>query len=158
MSYLNFMRPLLLFFAFLLPARSADVNTMTLCELMKTPEKFAGQVVSVRASVDKHYHRIVLFDEDCDGLVLLEIRSNVEPQREFPLERDKEFEKFSEALLDYKPGTVRLRNRINADFKGRFDWVFAMEGNQRMGKGFRHRLVTSRLVLYKLSNVSVVPK
>lgn len=109
--------------------------------------------------MDKYYHRVVLFGENCEELVLLELRSNVEPQREFPLERDKQFEKLSGALFDFKPGTFELRNRIEADFKGRFDWVFAREGNQNTVKEHRHRLhVTSRLVLYKVSNVSVVPK
>jgi len=158
MGYLRMVRPLFLFFAFLLPARSADVNTVTLCELMKTPEKFAGQIVSVRANVDKYYHRIVLFGEDCDGLVLLELRPMVEPQREFPLERDTQFEKFSEALFDFKPGTVELRNQIKADFRGRFDWVFVMGRNRMIDKGYRYRPITSRLVLYKVSNVSVIPK
>jgi hypothetical protein len=158
MRYLSKMRPLLLFFTFVFPARSADVTTVNLCELVNAPEKFNGQTVSVRASVDRYYNRIVLFGEDCDGMILLELRSRVEPQREFPLERDKQFEKFIQAVFDFKPGTMELRNRIKADFKGRFDWGSAMVGNRRIGRRYSDRPVISRLVLYKVSNVSFVPE
>jgi hypothetical protein len=158
MSSTSPLHVLLLLFC-LLPVKGADVKAMTLCELLKTPEKFAGQMVSVRASVDKSYHWLVLFNKDCDGSVMLELRSEIEPKREFPLEKDEQFEKFDQALFDFKPGSMELRNRIEADFAGRFDSMFAMKRNRkvRIAKGYGHGLqAKTRLVLHKVSNVTIV--
>ena len=144
----------------MLPVKAADVRTVNFCELLKAPAKFAGQMVSVRARVDKSYHWIVLRSNDCEGTIMLELRAEVEPPREFALNKNKDFEALDKALYDFKPGTMELRNRVEADFAGRFDSVLAVKGKQevRIAQGYGQGLrAKTRLVLKTVTNATVTP-
>jgi len=90
---------------------------------------------------------------------MLELRSEIEQKRQCELQKDETFQKFDKALFDFQNGSMDLRNRIRADFEGRFDSVFAKKGNRivRVAKGYgqKHKAET-RLVLCKVSDVTLL--
>ena len=133
------------------------------CRLVAAPEDFAGRVVSFRASIQKHYHGIELYSEKCDGLILLELRANVEvpPKREVALAKDSNYEKFYNSLFVFKTGTMELKNRIDATFEGRLDSVYRVKGGKRVrvSRGYgQGSSSTTRLVLHKVSDVTLSEK
>jgi len=92
---------------------------------------------------------------------MLELHEQVEPKKSFSLLKDENFKKFDDALYDFRPGTMELRNRIEADFRGRFDSAFVLKGTRkvRISRGYGEgQRAQNRLVLESVSKVSVTPK
>ena len=164
MTYLSKFLGLLVLLAF--AAHSADSTndiSVDFCRLLTTPERFTGKVVSVRAHVVKYRHGIILHSKDCNGGMFLELgaKLDVAPKREVALMKDSEYEKFDKALFIFKDGTTQLRNQIEATFEGRFDSIYGIKNEKRVrvspGYG-QNSLFASRLVLYKVSDVTVSEK
>ncbi len=142
-------------------ASGADDVSVDFCKLLANPENFAGRVISVRARITKSRHGTVLNGEGCDGAILLELRAEVVPKRDAILTKDSEYEKFDQALFIFKPGSTELKNRIDGNFQGRFDTVLRMKDGKcvRNSKGYgQNSILTSRLVLYKVSDVRLSEK
>jgi hypothetical protein len=162
---MNLMRGFFVFLLLLMitfsGASGADEVSVNFCKLLANPENFAGRVISVRARITKSRHGIVLNGEGCDGAILLELRAEVVPKREAVLTKDSEYEKFDQALFIFKPGSTELKNQIEATFEGRFDTALRMKDGKRVriSKGYgQNSILTSRLVLYKVSDVRLAEK
>jgi len=144
--------------------RTQPPPSLTICELVAHPEKYAGQTVRVRGSISKGWTaapkpiREVSIGEPwasatCPGVLLVVIFPQaVKPQQDFNLEQDEALGRFQKAL--------RERTHIEATFEGRFDSVFAIQDGKRVkiGKGFgRGSRATMGLVLRKVSDLNIRP-
>jgi hypothetical protein len=132
---------------------------VTMCDLYRDPQKYAGKMIEVRATIagyrdPKLEQPAFAPQEPCAAsgymTIGLELPQNVKPQPEFDLIRDESFQKYSEALQ--KP------MRIEATLEGRFDPVFIWRNHKRErlgeGEGYgKKHAEDGRLVLRKLSDV-----
>lgn len=128
---------------------------VTLCDLAKEPDKYAGTMVKVSASVGGRREPVLndfATPQPCPThiMVLLVFPEDVKPVPEFDLEKDGSFEKFQAALSNSV--------NIDATFEGRFDSVFALKDGKRVriARGYgKKKLAQGRLVLRKVSDVAV---
>ena len=134
---------------------------VTVCDLYKEPQKYAGKMVEVRATIVGHREPTLeepafLRQERCSAsgylIIALELPQSVRPKPDFDLERDSSFQKYEEAL--------RKPNRIEATLEGRFDPVFVWQNQKRVrvgeGEGFgKKHSADARLVLRRMSQVEV---
>lgn len=131
---------------------------VTMCDLYNDPQKYAGKMIEVRATIgnrDLRIERPTFTPQDpcaASGYMAigLELPQNVRPKPEFDLIRDESFQKYSEALQ--KP------MRIEATLEGRFDPTFIWRNHKRErlgeGEGYgKKHAEDGRLVLHKLSDV-----
>jgi hypothetical protein len=131
---------------------------VTMCDLYTDPQKYAGKMIEVRATIgnrDLRIERPTFAPQDpcaASGYMAigLELPQNVRPKPEFDLLRDESFQKYSDALQ--KP------MRIEATLEGRFDPTFIWRNHKRErvgeGEGYgKKHSEDGRLVLHKVSDV-----
>lgn len=138
-----------------------QIPSVNYCRLQEVPETFGGQVISVRARVDKSLHGLFLSSDGCEGTVFLELGSDVVPKRGASLAKDAEFAKFDQALFDFRPGTMELKNRIEVTVEGRFDTTVQLRNSRRVRVGTGYgpgNVLASRLVLYRVVDVRLSEK
>jgi hypothetical protein len=141
------------------PQNESTLLKVTMCDLYRDPQKYAGKMIEVRATITGHRdpkleRPAFAPQEPCEGsgymIIGLELPQNVKPKPEFDLLRDEPFQKYTEALQ--KP------MRIEATLEGRFDPTFVWRNHKRErvgeGEGYgKKRSEDGRLVLYKVSDV-----
>lgn len=133
---------------------------VTICELVRSPEKYSGQQVSVHARI-ANPQRMVLENGEC-GRVLLVFPADqqVRPKAKFKLLEDDNFKRLMEARSELVPPPTRMPGRVSATFQGRFDSVFTLkEGRkvQRDPRSMRLAVDEFRLVLHRITEVSIEP-
>jgi hypothetical protein len=136
---------------------------VTMCDLYKNPQMYAGQMIEVRSTIVGYRDPILerpAFSpqEPCSAsgymIIALELPQDVKPKPGFDLIRDLSFQKYEESLK--KP------MRIEATLEGRFDPVFIWQNQKRErvgngdGYGKKHDH-DGRIVLRKLSDVEAKP-
>jgi hypothetical protein len=136
---------------------------VTMCDLYKNPQKYAGQMIEVRSTIvgyrDPTLERPAFSpQEPCSAsgymIIALELPQDVKPKPGFDLIRDSSFQKYEEGLQ--KP------MRIEATLEGRFDPVFVWQNQKRErvgegnGYGKKHDH-DGRIVLLRLSDVLAKP-
>jgi hypothetical protein len=134
---------------------------VTVCDLYREPQKYAGKMIELRATIVGHGEPTLeepAFSpqEGCSAagymIIALEFPQNVRPKPGFHLEKDSSFQKYEEAL--------RKPNRVEATLEGRFDPVFVWQNKKRVrvaeGEGFgKKHSADARLVLRRMSQVEV---
>jgi hypothetical protein len=132
---------------------------VTMCDLYTDPQKYAGKMIEVRATIVGHHdptlEQPAFTPQDPCGASAymttgLEIPQNVKPKPKFDLIRDESFQKYEEALAKSM--------RIEATMEGRFDPVFIWRNRKRErvgeGEGFgKKHSKDARLVLHRISDV-----
>jgi len=131
---------------------------VSLCELYQHPEKYAGKMVKVRATVAGRKELWVdsFTREPCPSWISVTgvFPGQVKPAPDFELVRDASFKEFQDAL--YRKGPMH----IDATLEGRFDTVLEPQGEKhvRVGKGFGKKgSYDARIVLYRVSDVWAKP-
>ncbi|MGH9776271.1 MAG: hypothetical protein ACRD50_15155 [Candidatus Acidiferrales bacterium] len=134
-------------------ARAPLPVRVTLCELAKAPENYAGKMIEIRARITG-YSEPVLDDfsekESCAThfTVILANPDDVKPRAKFDLVRDYSLDKFHQDL--------QHAMTVEATLEGRFDTVFELkEGKQvRTGKGYgKEHDAEGRLVLRRITKL-----
>ncbi len=131
---------------------------VTMCDLYTDPQKYAGKMIEVRATIRNRDLRIeqptFAPQPSCAApgymTIGLELPQNVSPKPDFDLIRDESFQKYTEALQ--KP------LRVEATLEGRFDPAFIWRNHKRErvgeGEGYgKKHSEDGRLVLHKVSDV-----
>lgn len=141
-------------------AEELVARRVTICELVRNPEKYSGQQVSVHARM-ANPQRMVLEDGDC-GRVLLVFPADqqVRPKTKFRLLEDDNFKKVMQARSELVPPPTRTPGRVSATFQGRFDSVFTLKAGrkvQRDPRSMRLAVDEVRLVLHRITDVSIKP-
>lgn len=131
---------------------------VTICDLYTDPQKYAGKMIEVRATIgnrDLRIERPTFTPQDSCAAsgymsIGLELPQNVRPKPDFDLIRDESFQKYAEALQKLV--------RVEATLEGRFDPTFIWRNHKRErvgegdGYGKKHS-EDGRLVLHKMSDV-----
>lgn len=116
---------------------------VSLCELYQHPEKYAGKMVKVRATVAGRKELWVdsFTREPCPSWISVTVvfPGQVKPAPDFDLVRDTPFKEFQDAL--HRKGPMN----INATLEGRFDTVLEPQGEKRVrvGKGYGKKGATT---------------
>jgi hypothetical protein len=132
---------------------------VTICDLYADPQKYAGQMIEVRATIityrEPELEQPMLEPQErcaAPGYMTIGLKfpGNIKPNPQFDLIRDESFQKYAEALD--KP------MRIEATIEGRFDPVFIWRNHKRErvaeGKGYgKKHYEDARIVLQKMSDV-----
>ena len=130
---------------------------VSVCDLYKSPEKYAGKMVEFRATVSGRRDPSVeqpafTRQEPCSAYmsIALEFPQNVRPRPAFDLERDAAFQKYEDA--------VQKPMRIEVTLEGRFDPAFVWKDQKRTkvgeGNGYgKGHAADARIVLRKMSDV-----
>jgi len=151
---------LLLLVAILGSAKSSEpaVQKTTLCDLYQHPEKYAGKLVHVHASVSGKDLWIDDFQKEaCPAWtnVTAVYPHQVQPPPGFSFAEDESFAKFQDAL--------HKGMNVEATFEGRFDVAFVWRDHKRIsvgsdkGYGKKHKF-GARLVLQRVSEVVARPR
>jgi hypothetical protein len=142
-------------------AVAAEPVKVTVCQLIKKPERFAGQMVSVRGYILLEYHGMAICSEECVGCIRVVEPQDVSPKPEFDLERDSAYEEFDRLSVDV--GLVKRllgEATLRVTLVGRFDSIYEMRNGKRVrvAEGLGLRRVPRRLVLQKVTDVVVCKK
>ena len=121
--------------------------TASICELLKGPRRFSGQLVTVRARVlrSPEFHALVDTDDEKCGQVTLQNpeERRVDPKPAFGLVRDSNNELFEKVTLRMLGNS---RTDVYATLEGRFDSVFwPWQGYGHLNQ-FKARLVLRRVL------------
>jgi hypothetical protein len=122
-------------------AQSLVFERRSVCELLGSPLRFSGHLVSVRAELIDGREMVLADPADAScGRLAWDDPDNpdVKTKPGFSLVRDQSYEQVE-----------RVRGRIVATFEGRFDWT-------PLGSG-PTKLRDTRLVLHRVRDVAVTP-
>jgi hypothetical protein len=132
-------------------AQTPQFEQRRLCELLMSPLRYSGRLISVRAEVLEAREMILVDpnDHSCGRVPSAFPESrDVRPRPQFTLSRDENFEALLRALPELLPKPSGARGRIFATFEGRFD--FTPSGSGHLG------LHSSRFVIRRVLNVEVM--
>ena len=135
-----------------LDAQDLRFERKNVCELLKSARRFSGSLVSIRAELIAVRELLLVDpdDQEC-GRFASDYPDSplVSPAPEFDLIQDQSFDEFERAFPVLRLSPSRTRGRIIATFEGRFDWTPRGSGHSRLRK--------TRLVLHRVSDVTVIP-
>lgn len=128
----------------------------SLCELYRSPGKYAGKLVQVRATVvggrEVSLEPPASKTADCPAYltITLQLPQGVIPKSDFELQDDASYQQYRAAMHQPK--------RIEATFEGRFDVAFMWKDKVRLrigeGPGFGHaESYDAQLVLKRVTDV-----
>jgi hypothetical protein len=123
----------------LVGAQSPTFERRSVCELLMSPLRFSGHLVSVRAELIDGREMLLADPDDksCGRLAWADPENpDVKTKPGFTLVRDQSYQQFEQA-----------RGRIVATFEGRFDWT-------PLGSG-PTQLRDTRLVLHRVRDLRV---
>jgi hypothetical protein len=141
------------------PENETTSLKVTMCDLYTTPQKYAGKMIEVRATIVGYQGPTLeppafAAPEPCAASgymkIALELPQTAKPKPDFELVQDESFKKYEEALQ--KP------MRIEATLQGRFDPVFVWQNHKRVrvgeGQGYgKSHSADGRLLLRKIDDV-----
>ncbi|HTP36563.1 MAG TPA: hypothetical protein VMJ75_30515 [Candidatus Acidoferrales bacterium] len=138
----------------------APVRT-TLCELAASPERFQGQVVEVRATVQTGLQTTLVRDDTCSVYVWLAGTDLAEgAEANASLREDRQYQKMRESLdKKYKPKDGAICSRcplykVTATLVGRFEHVQKKDTVEGEPAGFGYmKSYDSQIVFQSVSNV-----
>lgn len=134
---------------------------VTVCELLRSPESHAGQLVSIQVSIsDARSVRLADPNDRSCGEIPWALADDrrVKPRPHFNLLRDRNYEELLGGLGVLVPKPPRSRGFVNATLEGRFDSIYRLKNRRRkkVAEGFGHlRLDDARFVLHRVIDVSV---
>jgi hypothetical protein len=141
--------------------RAQNFVKADICDLLKSPEQYSGQLVSVRAEItevrnvrlaDPKHHACGqipwAFPEDRE----------VKPRPNFAIVQDENYKALMSGMGVLVPKPPRARGTVTATLEGRFDSIYRTRNGRRtkIADGFGHLgLAESRFVLHRVTQVDV---
>jgi hypothetical protein len=150
----------LFFLVFSLSGQEAEPVEIQLCDAWNHPERYAGQMVRIRAELD-FGRGFLMRDGNCGPVPWVSPSDpDVKPKPSFTFLKDEAYNmvRSSMSVLSPDPETGK-RGYLLVTVEGRFDTVFRLRKGKvvRVGEGFGHLgLYDNRLVLRKVEDVVVV--
>jgi hypothetical protein len=135
---------------------SGEVPMVSLCELAKNPDRYAGKTVRIRGWIGGQKDISLLDVEPTKGcppeILVVVLPNQAKPKPDFQLVEDEAYLAYSSAL--------NRKTHITGTFEGRFDSTVTRKNGKRVKvrRGFGHRgRATMRLVLRKVSDLNIRP-
>lgn len=136
----------------LVTTQALSFEQRTVCELLKSPKRFTGRLVSVRAEMIavRDFALVDPTDRRCGVLAsAFPEDPEVTPNPGFTMLRDKNYDELQQAFPILRTTPSGTRGSIVATIEGRFDWTPRGSGHMQLRR--------TRLVWHRVLDIVVIP-